>query len=458
MKAVKRFTGLGGTFVVICIVGVMGVAHGADTATLERIEKIIQQQQAQIEQQAEIIEKLRIQVEALSGQALKIESTAPAMVEKKDPEDTTREKIVDEATETTTAVAKPLDQTTGVRSGNDKINVQLYGHLNKALLYANDGNEDNLYVVDNSNSSTRVGINGVARPTDSLEAGTRIEVQFATNPSNSVSQINENNVGTNSFTKRWFDAYLLSKRFGEVRLGHGSTASDGTSEVDLSGTAVIGYSSVEEMAGGQLFYDNTSAALSSPQVKVKDVFNNMDGLGRDDRILYQSPNIHGMKAEASWISGGASDFSLGYAAKLGPFAVGAAGAYAALGSLSQTIDTQINGSASVFHESGLNFTVAAGTQDLKNTTRDDATFWYGKIGYRKNFFQIGHTALAADWGQNSNAATNNDQADAYGLLGVQDFKKWGTEYYLGFRNYNLDRSGTDFNSIQSVMSGVRVKF
>jgi len=134
MKTLKRLTGLGGTFAVICVVGVMGVAHGADTAALERIEKIIKQQQAQIEQQAETIEKLRIQVEALSGQAPKPESPAPAMVGKKAPEDITRDKIVDEATATTTAEVKPLNQATGVMSGNDKVNVQLYGHLNKALL------------------------------------------------------------------------------------------------------------------------------------------------------------------------------------------------------------------------------------------------------------------------------------------------------------------------------------
>lgn len=456
MKAFKRLTGLRGTFVVIFLIGTMGVAHGADTATLERIEKIIKQQQAQIEQQAATIETLRIQVEALSGQAPKMESAAPVRVEKAGAEDTPRERIMDEAKEATTLAVEPLDQTTGVMSGNDRTNVQLYGHLNKALLYADDGNADNLYVVDNSNSSTRLGIKGIARPTDGLEAGTRIEVQFQTNPSSSVSQTDENSVGTNSFTKRWFDAYLSSKRFGEVRLGHGSTASDGTSEADLSGTAVIGYASVADMAGGQFFYDNASAALSSTQVK--GVFNNMDGLGRDDRILYRSPNIQGVKAGASWISGGASDLALGYASKLGPFAVAAGAAYASLGSLSQTIDTQINGSASVYHESGLNFTLAAGSQDLKNATREDTTFWYGKIGYRKNFFEVGETALAADWGRNSNAAANDDQADSYGLLGVQDFKKWGSEYYLGFRNYNLDRPGTDFNSVQSVMSGVRVKF
>lgn len=385
------------------------------------------------------------------------ESEASAVSSAENPDKTARDKIVREATETRGVIAKELDETTGVRSGNDKLNVQLYGHINKAVLYANDGNEDNWYIVDNSNSSTRLGIRGMARTTKDLEVGTRFEVQFQTNPSASVSQIDKNGVGTNSFTKRWFDVFLTSKRFGEVRLGHGSTASDGSSEVDLSGTAVIGYSSVEDLAGGQFFYDNAAGGLSSTQVN--GVFDNMDGLGREDRIYYKTPEFYGFRAATSWISGGAADVSISYAAKLGQFAVGAVAAYAGYGSLSTAIDSQINGSGSVLHlPSGLNFTLAAGTRDFKSTARNDASFWYGKLGYRREYFQIGGTALAFDMGRNNDVVANNDQADSFGVFGVQEFDKYGTEYYLGYRDYRLDRPGTDFNSVQAVMSGVRVKF
>ena len=53
---------------------------------------------------------------------------------------------------------------------------------------------------------------------------------------------------------------------------------------------------------------------------------------------------------------------------------------------------------------------------------------------------------------------NKDEAKSFGFQFVQDFSKWGTECYLGYRNYDLDRSGTDFNDIDALMSGVRVKF
>jgi hypothetical protein len=214
--------------------------------------------------------------------------------------------------------------------------------------------------------------------------------------------------------------------------------------------------SVTDLAGGHFFYDPASASLTT--TRVGDVHTNMDGLGRDDRILYKTPEFFGLKATTSWISGGAADASLGYAAKWGPVAVGAAMAYAGYGSESSGIDNQVNGSASVLHESGLNFTFAAGNRNFTLAGRDDAKFYYGKLGFRHRFFQYGETALAVDLAQTYDLAANADEADSYGLLGVQNFEKWGTEYYFGYRTYQLDRPATDLDRIDAVMTGVRVKF
>jgi len=35
---------------------------------------------------------------------------------------------------------------------------------------------------------------------------------------------------------------------------------------------------------------------------------------------------------------------------------------------------------------------------------------------------------------------------------------WGTEFYAGYRNYALERAGTDFEDIDASMVGARVKF
>ncbi len=39
-----------------------------------------------------------------------------------------------------------------VKSGNDKVQVKLYGHLARAVLVADDGKESKFFHVDNTNS------------------------------------------------------------------------------------------------------------------------------------------------------------------------------------------------------------------------------------------------------------------------------------------------------------------
>jgi hypothetical protein len=116
--------------------------------------------------------------------------------------------------------------------------------------------------VDNDNSSTRIGVLGSINPNDNVEVGTRIEVEYQTNPSNEVNQIDKTNTPNDKFEKRHLDLWVDAGNIGKFSLGWGSTASDGTSEMDLSGTSVVGYSSVGDMAGGQLFYDSDDNDLS----------------------------------------------------------------------------------------------------------------------------------------------------------------------------------------------------
>ena len=53
---------------------------------------------------------------------------------------------------------------------------------------------------------------------------------------------------------------------------------------------------------------------------------------------------------------------------------------------------------------------------------------------------------------------DDDTASSFGLAYVQNIKEWGTELYLAYRWYELDRVHTDFEDINAVMSGARIKF
>ncbi|MCF8080618.1 MAG: hypothetical protein K9K88_15165 [Desulfobacterales bacterium] len=66
--------------------------------------------------------------------------------------------------------------------------------------------------------------------------------------------------------------------------------------------------------------------------------------------------------------------------------------------------------------------------------------------------------MSADYGRFSDIDADGDDAAAVGLQLAQDFRDWGTEAYLGYRFHKLDRSGADYENINAVMAGMRVKF
>ncbi len=435
-----------------------GPAAAVDEAMLKRMEELIQKQQQQIEAQNRAIENLQKQVNEMTDTA------------------------VEEAREAATQAAKTeVAKTTSdvVRNAQgDKVSLKLYGHANRAYLWADDGDSSDSYFVDNDNSSSRAGAIAEARVTDDLTFGGQFEIEYQSNASNKVSQDDKNPGDSGDgegFDERVVDGYVAHKRFGKLYLGKGYTASDGTSEVDLSGTSVVMYSSVADMAGGIKFYDDDSNTL--PGTKVGQAFDNLDGLSRRNRLRYDSPTLWGFSLQGSVLSDG-GDVALKYAAKWGEnwkFAAAASYANPQALSVGDTIDDQVSGSASVLHSTGLNLTVASGYADLKHDAEtktqdgadvdglnrsDDPWFAYAKLGYRAKFFDFGETRFSADYGRYENRSQDNDEADTVAVGVVQDLSKWGMEYYLAWRYYDLDRDEgtTDFDEINTIFSGVRVKF
>ena len=423
-------------------------AMAMDEAMLKRMEELIQKQQAQIEAQARAIEKLQQQVGTLSDDAVR-EATEAARAE------------------VAKTGAVPPDV---VRNKNgDKVAVQIYGHANRAFLVAGDGSNTDYYFVDNDNSSSRMGTIATARVTDDISFGGHFEFEYQSNASNQVNQNNKNpgDAGDgNGFDERVVEATVTSKRFGKLYLGKGYTASDGTSEVDLSGTSVVTYSSIQDMAGGIRFYDEDTNTLST--TTVGNAFDNLDGLSRRNRLRYDSPNFWGFSLQGGILSDG-GDVALKYAAKWGEnWKFAAAASYANPQAQRNEIDDQVSGSASILHSSGLNLTMAGGYADLRHDLvnpdgsdrDDDPTFYFAKLGYRANLFKFGETRFSVDYSRHDDRDQDRDEATAIGGAVVQDLSKWGMEYYLGYRWHELDRGegSTDFDDVNAMMTGVRVKF
>lgn len=338
-----------------------------------------------------------------------------------------------------------------VAPGNQNVSLALSGQVNRGLLITNDGDDTDFFNVDNDASSTRFRLVGTYKGNKGFSMGSRLEVQLESNSTADVNQNNKRDDDGDFFSLRKAE-FWVDTPYGRLWVGQGSTASDLTSEVDLSGTFLVAYSGVADSAGGILFFDDAINALSG--VAVGDVFANFDGLGRDDRIGYDSPTIAGFKLSGSWVTDDHWDLAARYAGDFGDMKFAAAIAYA---KREPAFDSQVAGSASALHSSGFNVTFAGGFRDLDPDDRDPY-YIYFKLGYLRNLFSFGQSSFAIDYYYGEEIAAVEDESQSIGFAFVQNIDAFATEFYIGLRNYDLDRQGADLDNIFAVLTGARIKF
>lgn len=329
-----------------------------------------------------------------------------------------------------------------VSSGNNDVSLTLSGQVNRALLWADDGANSRVLHVDNDNSSTRMRLVGNGALNQDTAVGAQIEVEIESESSSDIA-IDGTGAGGGTFTERKLEVYFDHRRYGKLWLGQGDTASNGVSEVDLSGTTVVTYSAINDMAGGIGFVGTGSA--------IGDVYSNMDGLGRDDRIRYDSPSLGGFTISASNADSAKYDVAARFSGELDGGLKFAAAAGYAVDKNDTGLDSQISGSVSFLSRSGFNITGAFGVQELEGSTLDP-TFLYVKGGY-----MLGRNAFSVDFGAAEEIAGAGEEFTAIGAAYVRDFPNAGTEVYVGGRLHSLDGAG-NVDDILAVLAGARVKF
>jgi hypothetical protein len=329
------------------------------------------------------------------------------------------------------------------------INFSISGQINRAALYADDGGTGEWFFVDNSNSSTRFRFRGSNKFKGGWRVGLLWEVEMKSNPSSDVSMEDDSDIPDNvTFNERHMDIWV--EKMVTLRLGQGDTASNGTSEVDLSGTTVAAYSSVSDVGGGFEFKDNSQEI----GVSVGDSRSNFDGLSRRDRIRFDSPKWEGFFASVSFEGNSEWDLAARYAGDLGWARLAAAAGWADYGNSSDSNggrDGQFSSSASMLFKSGLNLTASYASRDQNGTNPWNL---FGKIGYQ---FRKKHAA-SVQYSRTKHLSAEDDKGDTLGLAYV--FSPWGSvEFYGTYYLHMLDRDqGSDPDDIDIVMAGARVKF
>ena len=343
------------------------------------------------------------------------------------------------------AAAPPL-----VTSGQDRVKLTISGHIHRAMNVAKDGDRTKVYHVDPDSSNSRFRLVGSAQLIDGVELGTNIEIGVRPNSSGDVSQDNEES--GDDFDQRIVEM-TVNGRFGKMSFGKGSTASDNTAQVDLSGTNVILYSAVNHPVGGLKFVDEDGELTD---VRINDVFNNFDGLGREDRIQYDSPTIAGFSFGTTYASDQRADAAIRWAAEIGDFKAAAAGSI--FDPSKAGVDYGWAGSTSILHkETGLNLTFSSGAE--KTDSGGDRNQIYLKGGWIANIFDFGSSNFGVHGARTSNLPTPSDDAWTFGAAFVQKLDDFGAELYTKFSIYDLDRDNdASVDQIHALTVGSRVKF
>jgi hypothetical protein len=339
------------------------------------------------------------------------------------------------------------------------LDFSISGQVNQVAIYANDGDEDDFTVADNDSSSTRIRATG-SEQFGSIKVGFEYELEAQQNSSYSY-EIDQDSDGDFEWNGRKFNVYFDTVA-GKIEIGQGSTASDGTAEVDLSDTWLVNYSSPADIGGGLIWKDDNgnefldTAAPGDPAdyLAVGDTIGNFDGLSRKERIRYTTPSLGGAAFSTSFVNGGAIDAAITYAGEFGGNKLAAAVSYAKYNGRSDTVDDRFTGSLSYLAPFGLNLTIAYGTDNYEASGRDDAVGYYGKIGYK-----AGIHAVAIDYSVTEDMYANDYDGSSYSLGYVVN--PWApVELYAVYRVFMLDTpSGMDDpDDITIVAAGTRVKF
>ena len=415
-------------------------AHAQDDQRIDELERqneALQQQLEQLEQQMQQIQGLLTAPppRAVTGGGLRMPPVAGQPLP--DPVQLPAPVLVD---------GKPV-----VTSDNERVTIAISGQINRAINVANDGSSTKAYFVDNDASNSRIRFVGNGRVTDDFQLGSKIELAIAPNKSSQVSQSDEDS--GDFFDQRFVEIWGESERFGKVSLGKGSTASDNTAEVDLSGTGVVMYASVADPVGGLRFRTKDGNLTG---VAVNDAFSDFDGLGRKNRLRYDTPSFGGFTLAAATIADGQYDTGLFWAAEFGGFEAAAAAGLA--NPNDDDTDYRADASASILHvASGLNLTVSSGFDESDDG--GNPANYYAKLGWIAEFFDFGTTNFGIDAARSVNNPTPSDKGWSTGVAVVQNVSDFGLQLYGQLRYYELDRNDApDVDAITAFTIGTRLKF
>lgn len=392
-------------------------------------------------------------------------------------------------------------EATVAQKGNRKLSLTISGFINEAVMFWDDGVEDNAYVVTNDAGRSRVRLRGKAKIGNEWEAGYRLELGLRAARSDRVDQGGTDSLGGgllgdnpgSAIDVRYSEWYLRRNSLGEVHIGFTDTSSQDATEANVSQTASIAKNSdiEDHIAGFRLRRKGGGGAGSLSGLQWRrlikdDGFQAGDG-GRGHTMHYVSPSYAGFALNASWGNDDFWDVGIELENSFWDFVAEGELSYGRMtndstsaplvciernGSERDAECHQVGGSLSIKHvPTGLFVTAGAGWfEDLQIEAQGqdgESRFFAFQAGFEKTLISLGLTTVYAEyfhhWGGfndrtvaagdaiNSFAGAANffeTEVEALGAGIIQGIDAAAMRVYLIYRHFEADVRLTDGTRVQ----------
>jgi predicted porin len=348
-------------------------------------------------------------------------------------------------------------EATTARKGNRKVSLAISGQVTTGVMWFDNGDKSDAYVVDLGPNSSRFRLTGSAKINPNLSAGFNIEVATLSASANQVTENDDDGTATSGGTGdgalavRLANWYIEDKRYGRLTVGRLNMVTDGIAEIDLGGANIVAQSGLY-VANGFSFGGGTVASFYGGSTI------NGDGeFDRNNAVRYDTPTFGGFTLGTSWGEDDRWDIGLRYAGEHAGFRIAGGIAYGNdTDELAANAEREIiTGSLSMLHvATGL---FVSGTGASIESDISETHYWSVRGGITKNWFGIGNTVL---YGEYHNAETTGfGTAETFGGGIVQNIDAASMELFLAYKNISTDdATPAQVDNIDLVISGARIRF
>jgi len=334
------------------------------------------------------------------------------------------------------------------------IEASVSGHVNRAIIFLDDGEASDWSNTDNIASQSRLRVVGSGDlGVGGMKVGTTMEWGFSSNVGFFATVKGRNgNTGGNDLNPNLRHSRLwFSGSWGKVTMGHGSGAYDGTAYYADQGGSVF-LAGIENgtttHAAGVAFRTGGGGVSANT---VGGAFGTFDG-GRYDNIRYDSPKLGPLGVAIDL-----GDNQRWSAAATVSTKFSGAGFKAKIGYEDRDNDggaSQWGMSAGVLFSQGTNITVAYA--DSETTAGADRDNFYIKLGHRWGPNRV--NSVAIDYIQTDDLAAAGAEATSWGIGFAHDIPGPKVNLYAGYRNWDLDITGANLQDVDGFNMGARVRF